>query len=96
MTTPWNSRYVAYAYPRDPAEQLEVDRKRYPGGLMVGYLAWIHERWAEYRHLKRIGDPLALEAVTADVQADFDAWLKERAGVDNWPAWAPMDHSRAV
>lgn len=96
MTTPWNPRYVAYAYPHDPAEQLEVDRKRYPGGLMAGYINWINERWAEYRALKRISDPVALEAVTAEVQADFDAWLKRRAGVTDWPAWAPRDHSRAV
>lgn len=96
MTSPWNPRYVAYAYPRDPADQLEVDRKRYPDGFMPGYLFWIGERWAEYRHHRHISGPAALEDAAAGVQTNFDAWLKEWAGVTDWPAWAPRDNSRAV
>ena len=37
-----NPRYVVYSLLQgnDPATQLEVDRKRWPGGCMCGFILW--------------------------------------------------------
>ena len=38
----WNPRYVAYAnaHGRTALEQLDFDRRRFPGGPMTPYLLW--------------------------------------------------------
>ncbi len=76
--TGWNPRYVLYAadYSREPEAQMEADRERWPGGLMVGYICWIGARWADWLRL----NPAAMRShhTPADHQA-FDAWLRLRA-----------------
>lgn len=43
MTT-WNPRYIAYGKANGvdtPEEMLKVDRERWPGGAMVGFMLWL-------------------------------------------------------
>ena len=72
----WNSRYVAYAnaHGKTARTMLPFDRKRWPGGVMCGYIIWINGKWNEFA--KAIG----VERYWAGLQQDrFDAWLKENA-----------------
>lgn len=46
-----NPHWLAYcrANGNTPDEQLGHDRKKWPGGCMVGYILWINDRHAEFR-----------------------------------------------
>lgn len=75
----WNPRYVAYAraHGNTPEYQSALDRERYPGGRMAGYLVWVSANWREW-HADTGRGPLPL---TAADHAEFDAWLLARAEV---------------
>lgn len=74
MTQP---RYAAYcaAHGRDPESMLLYDRARFPGGVMVGFMVWLHEHWErwmpEYRYRSK----------TSEDHEAFTAWL-----LDQYPA----------
>ncbi len=73
--TGWNPRYLAYCYAHgvpDPDAMLELDRERWPGGVMCGFILWINARWAEWRELQNIDRDYPLSPVD---QAMFDLWL---------------------
>lgn len=73
----WNSRYLAYAKANgepSPEAMKASDRKRYPGGLMCGFMLWMDICWSEWRSIKGYdrNRPLGV----AD-HVEFDAWLAE-------------------
>jgi hypothetical protein len=84
----WNPRYVAYAraHGDDPETRLAKDRDEWPGGCMVGFSFWIHDRWRDFaRHLGidckqpsggfwRV-DIIVHNHVHGDVDHAFDEWL---------------------
>jgi hypothetical protein len=47
-------RYAAYCVKngKNPDEMLEADRKRWPGGVMCGYILWIQKSILRYRKAK--------------------------------------------
>jgi len=49
----WNPRYVAYAkaHGRGPRAMLTLDRMRWPGGCMCGYIVWINRKWNEFARI---------------------------------------------
>ena len=67
----WNPRFVAYskAHGKTPAAMLRHDKRKWPGGCMVGFMHWIQDRWAEWdaAHGRRQCDYHSLEDHT-----DFD------------------------
>jgi hypothetical protein len=77
----WNPRYFAYAtdHGNTPEKQREVDRERWPGGSMCGFMFWIQDRWKEWTELTkhpRSNDPYAF--ISEADHVSFDAWLSER------------------
>ena len=68
----WNPRFFAYAqivHGTDCDNALAIDRERFPGGRMTGFITWCCEMVNEWRgETKRYGGQLDHEA--------FDAWLK--------------------
>lgn len=74
----WNPYFLAYCESegRTPTAQLALDRVRFPGGLMAGFMLWIQARWAEFRKAHGI-NPRA-DLAEADHEA-FGKWLKARA-----------------
>lgn len=76
----WQPRYLAYCKSRglSPQRVLDLDRMRWPGGCMAGYLLWIAERWAAWERER--GGPVwgrkSSEERKDDLQhSDFDRWL---------------------
>lgn len=69
-----NPRYLAYsrAHGMDPDAMLEHDRERWPGGVMCGFIVWIHRRWLVWdaEHGRK---PFGHHS--AEDHAAFDAWL---------------------
>ena len=45
-----NPRFDAYAkeHSKTPEEMLEMDREKYPGGCMTGYIIWMSEKRQEF------------------------------------------------
>jgi len=45
--------FIAYAkaHGRTPEQQLEADGRRWPGGIMCGFICWIAERKNQFREL---------------------------------------------
>lgn len=70
----WNPRYVHYArvHGHAPEAMLEVDRERWPGGLMCGFTLWIQARWREWDRL--VGWPSG-EPHSSEQGKQFDLWL---------------------
>ena len=79
MAGSWNSRYVMYAkvHGNTPDEQLESDKKEYPGGCMVGYGLWIDSMWKEF------AADHGIKGECYWMQAEFDQWLSEKYSTDN-------------
>ena len=75
MTKEWNSRYANYArvHGRSPEEQLEQDRKDWPGGVMAGFVLWNSERIVEY---SKIHPSAFYYGGMVDHDA-YDAWLDQ-------------------
>jgi hypothetical protein len=73
-----NSRYVAYCRAEsvdDSATMLALDRERWPGGPMCGFMCWVQKRWNEW--YAATGWPR--DAPKGQPQHDeFDAWLAQR------------------
>jgi hypothetical protein len=70
----WNPRYVLYAVAQGngPQEQMAIDRERWPGGLMTGFILWIGERWRQW--LDANPERNRLHHSPED-HRDFDDWL---------------------
>jgi hypothetical protein len=69
----WNPRYVAYAraHGNTPEHQSALDRERFPGGRMAGFLVWLGEQHRAYTSAG-----LHVGSVWTDPDhAEFDAWL---------------------
>jgi len=50
----WNPRYLAYCRAmgqKTPEAMLAVDRERFPGGHMVGFMIFMSENWSEFERL---------------------------------------------
>jgi len=51
----YNPRFVAYARSigfDDPADALAHDRERYPGGVLAGFLLFVHEHAAAFKRAR--------------------------------------------
>lgn len=72
----YQSRYVAYARAHGamPAEMLERDRERWPGGVMCGFILWIGRQWKAWA--AEAGESLEIRDEAKHNR--FDAWLAER------------------
>jgi hypothetical protein len=70
----WNPRFLAYAASqcRTPEDQLEHDRKAYPGGNMAGFIVWNSQKWREWEAVAG-----RLRPYTVEDHAAYDAWLSE-------------------
>lgn len=46
----WNPHFVVYAHSqgRQAEDQLALDKERFPGGCMTGFLVWMNERIVEF------------------------------------------------
>jgi len=76
----WNPRYVEYArvLGRPPEDQIEQDRKDWPGGCMVGFILWLGQKWKEWYQSIGVGHlPLDQRRYYQDHKA-FDLWLKHQ------------------
>jgi hypothetical protein len=76
----WNQRYENYArfHGRAPQDQIEQDRRDWPGGSMVGFVRWNNDR------LREAAEAIP-EAFFMGKLVDhnrYDAWLT--AWVDVW------------
>jgi hypothetical protein len=47
----WNERFVSYAmaHGNSAEQQIEIDRKKYPGGSMCGYICWMSEQKTKFK-----------------------------------------------
>jgi hypothetical protein len=56
---------------------MALDKERWPGGKMAGYILWIGERWAEWKAAHpELAPPRGSDWVlTREDQAMFDTWL---------------------
>lgn len=72
----WNPRYLAYCadHRSAPADMLQADRHRYPGGSMCGFIIWVTGKWSEFRKLPGNGMMGAKSPL-------FDAWLTDQVEV---------------
>ena len=73
----YNPRYLAYCRAHgtpDPEAMLALDRKRWPGGVMAGYLVWNTEQWGAWRKETGVRTPHLLE----EHHRAFDAWLEAK------------------
>ena len=68
-----NPRYAAYAkaHGKSPREMMHFDKKRFPGGIMAGFIVWSNARWDEFA--KEIKVPRDLASLYGN---EFDKWLK--------------------
>ena len=74
----WNPRYANWARVngREPAEQLEADRVRWPGGSMCGFTLWNDARHAEFARIRPDAYMTGGSGRPAIVDhASYDAWL---------------------
>lgn len=76
-----NSRFLAYCRSQgtpDPEAMLVIDRTRYPGGVMCGFILWTRARWADWRTARGMPQDRAscpAPITTNEDHVDFDAWL---------------------
>ena len=73
----WNPYYVAYARSqgRPCDEQLEYDKKKWPGGRMAGFMLWMREAWSTWS--KESGESRVWDgAWSTDQRQAFTIWLE--------------------
>lgn len=70
-----NPRYKAYALSNDNTveEQKEIDAKKYPGGVMLGFMNYMTQKWLEFERLH----PECIGCHAAFTQ-EFDEFLKNQ------------------
>lgn len=70
-----NPRYINYArvHGRTPEQQLEQDRKDWPGGVMVGFTQWNKARLLECSHIH----PEAFYMGNLVDHEVYDRWLDQ-------------------
>ncbi len=69
----YQSRYIAYCKAKgfsSPEAQYEEDGKKFPGGLMCGYINWITCKWNEWSKITKKSRPFGQQD-----HKDFDLWL---------------------
>lgn len=78
-TVAWNPRFVAYAlaHGRGPQEQLDHDKRRYPGGRMAGYIVWHGKMLMEW--VKQAGADPDHPLGGDGVNESFDRFLDEQS-----------------
>ena len=54
-----------------PEEQLKIDEKQWPGGVMCGYVLWINEKLKEFRKIS----PDSFIGFNLSDQKEFDNFL---------------------
>lgn len=72
----YQHRYIEYSRDHDktPEAMSVVDKERWPGACMCGFMCWISERWTEFSKIfKRDRHSHSLQD-----HADFDVWLTTR------------------
>lgn len=79
MIEPYNPRYLAYCRANrmaSPEDMMLHDYVRFPGGVMCGFILWMHDKGKAFRKLKGydVGEPLS-----EDDQQEFGAWLEAAA-----------------
>lgn len=77
----WNQRYAMYcrAHGETPHRMLEIDRKRWPGDSISGYMAWVEERWQEWDAANGHASRANHDALD---HSAFNAWLERQYGDD--------------
>ena len=78
-----NPRYVEYAraHKRTPEKMMAYDRRRFPGGLMTGFVLWNGARWLEWKALHLELAPRAKGDtwyIGDEQHDDFDRWCADR------------------
>jgi hypothetical protein len=73
----WNPRYVAYAraHGNTPEHQSALDRERFPGGRMAGFMAWLGEQYRAFTGTELNGSYHAVRVWTDRDHAEVDDWL---------------------
>jgi hypothetical protein len=75
-STDWNPRYVSYANAcgHTPEEQLEEDRRRWPGGVNAGFMIWIDQGMLAFLELRKDVDR---DVMSEKDHADFSTFLSQ-------------------
>lgn len=71
----WNPRYLAYADANHnlPQEQILIDRQKYPGGYMAGFIIWNRLHWSLF--FQSLGLNKNPAVITEDVHKQYNEWL---------------------
>lgn len=83
----WNPRYTLYAklHGKSEEDMIKLDRERYPGGCMTGFMAWVQHHLLEYRDAhpeQHVHDVDRRPMYGAFVDHEHvDAWLRKNAKV---------------
>ena len=74
----WNPRYICYcfAHGNTPQQQYSVDRKRWPGGMMCGFILWNEEMISLFSRMHgKEGFYFVHGNLTTEGHEAYDAWL---------------------
>lgn len=87
--TAFNPRYTLYAkaFGNDPDQQLDVDKRNWPGGCMTGFIIFIGRAWRVFAHLHRCNHMADIHLLIPDVDRQFDIWLAGQVA-NGLPDWA--------
>lgn len=75
--TGMNPRYLAYcrAHGHTPEEQLEIDRKSWPGGSMCGFILWNTGKLDRFKKIRPSAFMFTGQLIDHDA---YDNWLLEQ------------------